>query len=78
MRITVVSPAQITDNSPQSQGKPYFTAQIELPASELAKLGRDGKDREDYLERQKDAQFAVPEDALVEAVKKVLARYQRQ
>ncbi|MCO4054911.1 MAG: histidine--tRNA ligase [Bosea sp.] len=43
--------------------------------AELAKLGREGKDREDYLERQKDAQFAVPEQRLVEAVKQVLARH---
>ena len=42
--------------------------------AELAKLGREGKDREEYLERQKEAQFAVPEDALVDAVKKVLGR----
>ncbi len=42
--------------------------------AELAKLGREGKDREEYLERQKEAQFAVPEDALVDAVKTVLAR----
>jgi len=43
--------------------------------AELAKLGREGKDREEYLERQKDAQFAVPEQRLVEAVKQVLARH---
>ncbi len=43
--------------------------------AELAKLGREGKDREEYLERQKEAQFAVPEEALVDAVKKVLARH---
>jgi histidyl-tRNA synthetase len=43
--------------------------------AELAKLGKEGKDREEYLERQKEAQFAVPEDALVDAVKKVLARH---
>jgi histidyl-tRNA synthetase len=46
-----------------------------IMGAELAKLGKEGKDREEYLERQKDAQFAVPEEALVEAVKKVLARY---
>lgn len=43
--------------------------------AELAKLGREGKDREEYLERQKEAQFAVPEDDLVDGVRKVLARY---
>ena len=45
-----------------------------IMGAELAKLGKDGKDREEYLERQKEAQFAVPEEALVDAVKKVLAR----
>jgi histidyl-tRNA synthetase len=43
--------------------------------AELAALGREGKDREDYLERQKQAQFAVAEDDLVAAVQQVLARY---
>lgn len=43
--------------------------------AELAKLGREGKDREEYLERQKEAQFAVPEDELAAAVKQVLARH---
>ncbi len=37
--VTVVSPAQIND--PQGQGKSYFTAQIELPSSELAKLPKE-------------------------------------
>ncbi len=46
-----------------------------IMGAELAKLGKEGKDREEYLERQKEAQFAVPEEALVDAVKKVLARY---
>ncbi len=53
--VTVVSPAQITDTSPQSQGKPYFTAQIELPPSEIARLGREnalvpGMPAEVYIE----------------------------
>ncbi|HEY4404078.1 MAG TPA: histidine--tRNA ligase [Xanthobacteraceae bacterium] len=34
------------------------------------------KDRDDYLQKQAEAQFAVAEDALVEAVRKVLARHQ--
>ena len=47
--------------------------------AELARLGREGKDREDYLERQKEAQFAVSysedkPEALVAAVRQVLAR----
>jgi HlyD family secretion protein len=53
--VTTVSPAQITDNSPQSQGRPYFTAQIELNPGELAKVGRDhplvpGMPAEVYIE----------------------------
>src|SRR5689334_1907525 len=34
------------------------------------------KDREEYLKKQAEAQFAVKEDALVEAVRKLLARHQ--
>jgi HlyD family secretion protein len=37
--VTTVSPAQIND--PQGQGRTYFTAQIELPSSELAKLPKE-------------------------------------
>ena len=33
------------------------------------------KDREEYLKKQAEAQFAVKEDALVEAVRKLLARH---
>ena len=33
------------------------------------------KDREDYLKKQAQAQFAVPEDKLIEAVREVLARH---
>jgi histidyl-tRNA synthetase len=33
------------------------------------------KDRDDYLQKQSEAQFAVAEDGLVEAVRKVLARH---
>jgi histidyl-tRNA synthetase len=40
--------------------------------SQIAGLSRD---REDYLQKQAEAQFAVAEDALVEAVRKVLARH---
>jgi HlyD family secretion protein len=53
--VTVVSPAQINDNSPAAQGRPYFTAQIELPPSELARLGKEhtllpGMPAEVYIE----------------------------
>jgi histidyl-tRNA synthetase len=40
--------------------------------AELAKLE---KGREEHLKKQAEAQFAVPEDGLVEAVRKVLARH---
>ncbi len=40
--------------------------------SQIAGLSRD---REDYLQKQAEAQFAVAEDALVGAVRKVLARH---
>jgi histidyl-tRNA synthetase len=41
--------------------------------AELAKL--EQSDRDEYLKRQAEAQFAVPEGGLVEAVRKVLARH---
>ncbi len=40
--------------------------------SQIAGLSRD---RDDYLQKQADAQFAVPEDGLIDAVRKVLARH---
>jgi histidyl-tRNA synthetase len=40
--------------------------------SEIAGLS---KDRDDYLQKQSEAQFAVAEDGLVEAVRRVLARH---
>jgi histidyl-tRNA synthetase len=40
--------------------------------SEIAGLS---KDRDDYLQQQAEAQFAVAEDALVDAVRKLLARH---
>jgi histidyl-tRNA synthetase len=43
--------------------------------AELAKLGREGKDREEYLARQAEAQFAVPEADLVAGVMRVLTRH---
>jgi HlyD family secretion protein len=51
--VTNVSPAQVND--PQQNGKPYFTAQIELSASEIARLGREhplvpGMPAEVYIE----------------------------
>jgi histidyl-tRNA synthetase len=43
-----------------------------IVGAELAKLE---KGREDYLKKQAEAQFAVKESALVEAVRKLLARH---
>jgi histidyl-tRNA synthetase len=40
--------------------------------SQIAGLSRD---RDDYLQKQAEAQFAVAEDALIDAVRKVLARH---
>jgi histidyl-tRNA synthetase len=40
-----------------------------------AEIAGLSKDRDDYLKKQADAQFAVKEDELVEAVRKVLARH---
>jgi histidyl-tRNA synthetase len=42
--------------------------------AELAAMGRDAKDREDYLAKQAEAQISVPESDLIEAVKRVIAR----
>ncbi len=43
-----------------------------IVGAELAGLS---KERDDYLKKQAEAQFAVPEDQLVDAVAKVLARH---
>jgi histidyl-tRNA synthetase len=40
-----------------------------------AEIAGLSKDRDDYLQKQAEAQFAVPESQLVEAVRKVLARH---
>src|SRR5262249_61130353 len=40
-----------------------------------AELAGLSKERDDYLKKQADAQFAVPEGDLVDAVRKVLARH---
>ena len=40
-----------------------------------AEIAGLAKDRDEYLEKQAQAQFAVPEDKLVEAVREVLARH---
>jgi histidyl-tRNA synthetase len=40
-----------------------------------AEIAGLSKDRDDYLHKQAEAQFAVPETQLVDAVRKVLARH---
>jgi histidyl-tRNA synthetase len=45
-----------------------------IVGAELAGLS---KERDDYLHKQADAQFAVPEEKLFEAVREVLARHKR-
>jgi hypothetical protein len=40
-----------------------------------AELAASTKDRADYLELRANAQFTVPEDQLVESVRKVLVRH---
>ena len=52
-QVTVVSPGALQDK--ESQGKNYFTAQVELPPEELVKLGREhhlipGMPAEVYIE----------------------------
>jgi len=44
-----------------------------IVGAELAGLS---KERDDYLKKQAEAQFTVPEDRLVEAVRQVLARHE--
>jgi histidyl-tRNA synthetase len=43
--------------------------------AELAALGREGRDREDYLARQAEAQFAAPLADFEQAVLKVINRH---
>ena len=40
-----------------------------------AEIGGQSSERDDYLKKQAEAQFAVKEDELVEAVRKLLARH---
>jgi histidyl-tRNA synthetase len=40
-----------------------------------AEIAGLSKDRDDYLKKQAEAQFAVPEARLVDAVREVLARH---
>ena len=54
------------------KGKGEVVIKDLIVGAELAKLE---KGREEYLAKQADAQFAVPEGNLVDAVRKVLARH---
>ena len=55
------------------KAKGEITIKDLIVGAELAKLE---KGREQYLQKQAEAQFAVAEDRLIEAVRKVLARHE--
>jgi histidyl-tRNA synthetase len=46
-----------------------------VAGAELAAMGREGRDRDDYLARQAEAQFAVPLAEFEQAVMKVINRH---
>jgi HlyD family secretion protein len=67
--VTTVSPAQIAD----PQGRPYFTAQIELSAEELAKVAKEhqlvpGMSAEVYIETRARTMLSYMVKPLVDAV----------
>ncbi|MGL4974110.1 MAG: His/Gly/Thr/Pro-type tRNA ligase C-terminal domain-containing protein, partial [Bosea sp. (in: a-proteobacteria)] len=68
------SPCAVIQGTSEREAGTVLVKDLILGA-ELAALGREGKDREDYLKRQAEAQFAVPVAGLVEGVRKVLARH---
>jgi histidyl-tRNA synthetase len=68
------SPCVIIQGSDEKQKGEVQIKDLILGA-ELAGLS---KEREDYLKKQADAQFAVPEARLVDAVREVLARHKGQ
>ncbi|MGL5362176.1 MAG: histidine--tRNA ligase [Bosea sp. (in: a-proteobacteria)] len=68
------SPCAVIQGTSEREAGTVLVKDLILGA-ELAALGREGKDREDYLRRQAEAQFAVPVADLVEGVRKVLARH---
>jgi len=57
---------------PDEKAKGEITIKDLIVGAELAKLE---KGREEHLQKQAEAQFAVAEEKLVEAVRKVLARH---
>jgi histidyl-tRNA synthetase len=60
------------DEKNHPSGQPYVQIKDLVLGAEIAGLS---KERDDYLKKQAEAQFAVPEAELVEAVRKVLARH---
>ena len=67
------SPCVIIQGSDEKQ-KGEVQIKDLIVGAELAELS---KERDDYLQKQAAAQFAVPEARLVEAVREVLARHKR-
>jgi histidyl-tRNA synthetase len=65
------SPCAVIQGSDEKQ-KGEVQIKDLLLGAEIAGLS---KDRDDYLQKQAEAQFAVAEDGLVDAVRKVLARH---
>ncbi len=65
------SPCVVIQGGDEKQ-KGEVTIKDLIVGAELAKLE---KGREDYLRKQAEAQFAIPEDALVDAVRNVLTRH---
>jgi histidyl-tRNA synthetase len=60
------------DEKNHASGEPHVVIKDLILGAQLAGLS---KEREDYLLKQAEAQFAVPEEKLVEAVRDVLARH---
>ena len=60
------------DEKNHPSGTPHVQIKDLILGAEIAGLS---KDRDDYLKKQAEAQFAVPEAQLVDAVRKVLARH---
>jgi histidyl-tRNA synthetase len=68
------SPCVIIQGTDEKQKGEVQIKDLALGA-ELASLS---KERADYLQKQAAAQFAVPEERLVDAVREVLARHKSQ
>jgi histidyl-tRNA synthetase len=66
------SPCAVIQGGDEKAGGKVLVRDL-VAGAELAKL--EQSDREDYLKKQAEAQFSVPEAELVQAVKKVLAKH---